>query len=277
MSHSINSSQPNVQFFEETTPTKKSSSPARWQIYLWRIAVIIVLALLWEWGANTGFLDHRFVGRPSGIGHALYEIMTGPTIWTHASSTIIATILAFFIGSILGIACGLVLAAWPLLDDILDPIIVGLNSIPRVALAPLFILWFGIGIESKAFAGFSLVFFILLITTRSGLKNADPDLLLMARTLCASKLQTFLTVVVPISVPAIFSGLELAAVYSLLGVVVAEMIASQAGLGVVVSQYAQTFAINETFAVLIILGVLSALLATAVQLVEAWVLKWKDE
>lgn len=277
MSHSINTSQPNAQLFDNEEISTKSSNPSRWLIYLGRIAVIVVLALLWEWGANSGILDDRFVGRPSGIAHALHQILTGPSIWTHAASTIAATILAFFIGSILGIACGLTLAAWPLLDDILDPIIVGLNSIPRVALAPLFILWFGIGIESKAFAGFSLVFFILLITTRSGLKNADPDLLLMARTLCASKLQTFLTVVVPISVPAIFSGLELAAVYSLLGVVVAEMIASQAGLGVVVSQYAQTFAINETFAVLILLGVLSALLATAVQIVEAWVLRWKED
>jgi NitT/TauT family transport system permease protein len=179
------------------------------------------------------------------------------------------------VGSALGIAAGLALAAWPVVDEVVDPIVTALNSIPRVALAPLFILWFGIGIESKAFAGFSLVFFILLITTRAGLKNADPDLLTIARTLCSTRLQTFLKVVVPISVPSIFSGLQLAVIYSLLGVVVAEMIASQAGLGVIVSQYAQTFAINDTFAVLIVLGILSWLLATAVRVVESRVLRWQ--
>lgn len=257
----------------------RTRSPMRRRaiIYAARVAVVLLIGILWELAAVSGLVDPKFVGLPSGILRALYEILTGASIWKHAGSTIAATAIAFVIGSALGVVFGLVLAAWPILDDIFDPIIVGLNSIPRVALAPLFILWFGIGIQSKAFAGFSLVFFILLITTRAGLKNADPDLLLMTRTLCATKLQTFMTVVVPVSVPSIFAGLELAAVYSLLGVVVSEMIASQAGLGVVVAQYAQTFAINETFAVLIILGVLSAILATGVRLIEARALRWKEQ
>lgn len=257
---------------------ERSPSPMRRRvlIYAARVAVVLLLAIVWELATAYGLADPKFVGRPSGIVRALYEILTGPSIWKHAGSTIAATAIAFIVGSLLGVMCGLLLAAWPILDEIFDPIIVGLNSIPRVALAPLFILWFGIGIQSKAFAGFSLVFFILLITTRAGLKNADPDLLLMTRTLCATKLQTFMTVVVPVSVPSIFAGLELAAVYSLLGVVVSEMIASQAGLGVVVAQYAQTFAINETFAVLIVLGVLSAVLAAGVQLIEARALRWKQ-
>jgi NitT/TauT family transport system permease protein len=245
-------------------------------VYAARIAVVLFLAIVWELACTYRMVDERFVGRPSGVLSALYQILTGPSIWKHAGSTIEATALAFVIGSVSGVICGLALAAWPLLDEILDPIIVALNSVPRVALAPLFILWFGIGLQSKVVAGVSLVFFILLITTRSGLKNADPDLLLMTRTLCATKLQTFKTVVVHISVPSIFAGLELAAVYSLLGVVVSEMIASNAGLGVVVAQYAQTFAINETFAVLTILGVLSALLTRSVQLLEAHFLKWKQ-
>lgn len=262
---------------ESSVDRVPSQMQRRAKVYGARIAVVLLFGLVWELAAAYGLADPKFVGRPSGILHALYDILTGASIWKHAASTVAATAIAFVVGSALGVACGLLLAAWPILDEIFDPIIVGLNSIPRVALAPLFILWFGIGIQSKAFAGFSLVFFILLITTRAGLKNADPDLLLMTRTLCATKLQTFMTVVVPVSIPSIFAGLELAAVYSLLGVVVSEMIASQAGLGVVVAQYAQTFAINETFAVLIILGVLSAVLAAGVQFIEARALRWKQD
>jgi len=248
---------------------------SRVNVYIARLITVVVLCLIWEWLAYAGYADERFVGRPSAILASFFKLLTTRSLWSHATSTIAATLLAFSVGSALGIAAGLALAAWPVVDEVVDPIVTALNSIPRVALAPLFILWFGIGIESKAFAGFSLVFFILLITTRAGLKNADPDLLTIARTLCSTRLQTFLKVVVPISVPSIFSGLQLAVIYSLLGVVVAEMIASQAGLGVIVSQYAQTFAINDTFAVLIVLGILSWLLATAVRVVESRVLRWQ--
>ncbi|WP_286138073.1 ABC transporter permease subunit [Polaromonas sp. C04] len=171
---------------------------------------------------------------------------------------------------------GLTLAAFPTVDVMLNPIVSGLNSIPRVALAPLFILWFGIGIESKTIAGINLVFFILLITTRSGLKNADPDLLVRSRMMCANTTQTFVKVVLPISLPSIFSGLQLAVIYSLLGVVVAKMIASQNGLGVIVAQYTQTFAINETFSVLLILGALSTSLVASVAAAERYVLRWQS-
>jgi NitT/TauT family transport system permease protein len=276
----------NATFTPATAPVAEIPAPAKAKkanagrsrlfILFWRIVVIAMLCLIWEWLAWTGYADARFVGRPSAVLMALWKLIVSGTLWQHAISTITATLFAFAVGSALGVIAGLILAASRTLDEILDPVVNALNSIPRVALAPLFILWFGIGIESKAFAGFTLVFFILLITTRSGLKNADPDLLIMARMLCATKMQTFLKVVVPISIPSIFSGLQLAVIYSLLGVVVAEMIASQRGLGVVVSQYAQTFSVNETFAVLIVLGILSSLLATAVRMIEAHVLRWQE-
>lgn len=246
-------------------------------IHVARLFVIFAIFGIWEYLTRVGYINQLYVGRPSAIFVALIKLLSADTTWTNAASTIAATLISFAVGSALGIAAGLILAASEVVDRIFDPIIIALNSIPRIALAPLFILWFGIGIESKAFAAFTLVFFILLITTRAGLKNADPDLLLMARTHCASKVQTFTTIVIPVSVPSIFAGLRLAAIYSLLGVVVTEMIASQAGLGVILSRYAQTFAINETFAVLIILGVLSSLLVAVVQWVESRVLRWQKE
>ncbi|WP_168175077.1 ABC transporter permease [Polaromonas sp. C04] len=253
----------------------KRHTRSRTYILFARALVIVALCLLWEFAARAGYVDQRYVGRPSLVLTALVHQLADNNFWANAGSTIAATLLAFVIGSAAGVIAGLSLAALPTMDAILDPIISGLNSIPRVALAPLFILWFGIGIESKAFVGVSLVFFILLVTTRSGLKNADVDLLTMSRMMCASTFQTFMKVVLPISLPSIFSGLQLAVIYSLLGVVVSEMIASQRGLGVVVAQYTQTFAINETFAVLIILGLLSTALAAAITAIEAYVLRWQ--
>ncbi|SFC21915.1 NitT/TauT family transport system permease protein [Polaromonas sp. OV174] len=250
-----------------------ASSPA--YIISGRVLIVLAICLAWEIAAITGYVDERFVGRPSQVLNALGRQIADNSIWPHLASTMMATLLAFTLGSLLGIIAGLTLAAFPTVDAMLNPVISGLNSIPRVALAPLFILWFGIGVEAKTVAGISLVFFILLITTRSGLKNADPDLLVMSRMMCASTSQTFLKVVLPISLPSIFSGLQLAVTYSLLGVVVAEMIASQNGLGVIVAQYTQTFAINETFSVLLILGVLSTTLAASVAAVERYVLSWQ--
>jgi len=255
--------------------SRKSASSSAY-IITGRVLIVLVICLAWEIAAITGYVDERFLGRPSQVLSALGRQIADNSIWPHMASTMMATLLAFTLGSIAGIIAGLTLAAFPTVDAMLDPIISGLNSIPRVALAPLFILWFGIGIESKTVAGISLVFFILLITTRSGLKNADPDLLVMSRMMCANTTQTFVKVVLPISLPSIFSGLQLAVIYSLLGVVVAEMIASQNGLGVIVSQYTQTFAINETFSVLLILGVLSTSLAASVAAAERYVLRWQS-
>lgn len=254
----------------------KKKSAARWLgLNLARVLVLVTFLALWQLMVSTGVTREFFVSTPVKVIKSMVTLMGQSDFWVNVLSTFEATLLGFGVGAVLGIIAGLVLAALPLLNEILDPIITGLNSMPRMALAPLFILWFGIGVFSKTMVAITLVFFVLLITTRAGIKNADPDLMLMATSNGASRTQTFYKVVLPLSVPSIFSGLQLGLIYSLLSVVVAEIVGSSAGLGVLVSRYSQTFQIADAFAVLIIMAILATLIDFLMRALESRLLRWQ--
>jgi len=257
-------------------PSRRPKNRLRWLgLVLARIAVVGAFLAIWQVVVSLGLVREFFISTPGEVIAAMIAQVMTPVFWVNVLSTFQATILGFVVGAILGIIFGLVLAATPLLNEILDPIITALNSMPRMALAPLFILWFGIGVLSKTMVAITLVVFVLLITTRSGVKNADPDLLLMARANGATRTQTFYKVVLPVSVPAIFSGLQLGLIYSLLSVVVAEIVGSAAGLGVLVSRYSQTFEVADAFAVLIIMALLATFLDLLMRMLESRLLRWQ--
>ena len=150
-----------------------------------------------------------------------------------------------------------------------------LNSLPRVALAPLIILWFGIGITAKVVTAFTLVFFILLVNTLGGAKNVDNDILTIARLMGASERDILWKVTLPSALPWIFAGLNLGLTYSLLGVIVAEILASNHGLGYVIASSAATFNTAGVFAGLITLAVVAWLFSALMRNVEARLLRWK--
>ena len=184
-------------------------------------------------------------------------------------------LIAFVISSVLGIVAGLLLARSPFWDDVLAPLVLALNSLPRVALAPLIILWFGIGITAKVVTAFTLVFFILLVNTLGGAKNVDNDILTIARLMGASKRDILWKVTLPSALPWIFAGLNLGLTYSLLGVIVAEILASNQGLGFVIQSSAATFNTAGVFAGLITLAVVAWGFSAIMRLVEAHLLRWK--
>jgi NitT/TauT family transport system permease protein len=183
--------------------------------------------------------------------------------------------MAFAVGSIAGIACGLALAFFPRVEEVVRPVITILNSMPRVALAPLFILWWGLGVTAKTFVGISLVFFILLLNTQASIRHTDPDLLSLSRILRHSKWRVFRNVYWPAAVPTIFAGLRLASVYALLGVVTCEMVASEHGLGQQMSLLSNTFNVGGAFAILIVLALISLLITALMSLLERRLLRWQ--
>ena len=141
------------------------------------------------------------------------------------------TVMAFMLGSVAGILVGMLFVTSPTIDAIFSPILTALNAMPRIALAPLFIIWFGLGLGSKVAVGFSLTFFIVLTSTVAGGRGVNPDHITLARTLGASESQIFRKFVLPSAVPVIFNGLRLGLVFALLGVIGAEIIAAEHGLG----------------------------------------------
>lgn len=247
-------------------------------IAIWsgRAMVLFLSLLLWHVSTARGWIDVFFVSTPATTITFLIAYLFSGMAWAHIATTVYETVAGFALGAFSGVLMGLVLSRFRLLDEILSPFLTALNALPRVALAPMFVLWFGIGSASKIYLAISVVFFIVMINTQAGVRSVDPDLLTIARAMGANERQRFLKVVLPGSVPAIFAGLRLGAVYALLAVVVGEMLAAKLGLGQEISLYAGTFQAAGVFAALFILAVIALSLNALSGRVEAHLMRWRN-
>lgn len=248
----------------------------RLQITGMRLMLAIIVLVSWQAVVALGWVDPFFISSPAKIGSFLVRFVGSGEIWNNLWVTLWATLLGYVIGSVSGIAAGMLLARFERLDLLLNPFLTMLNSLPRVALAPLFLLWFGLGINSKVALSISLVFFILLINTRSGIKSVDTDIVTGSRLLGGNERQLFQKVILPATVPSIAAGLQLAVIYSLLGVVVGEMIASQAGLGQRIAFYSTQFNTAGVLGVLVVLAIIASTLNGITVAAERRLLRWQD-
>jgi NitT/TauT family transport system permease protein len=240
-----------------------------------RIVLLLVTIGGWEALARLELIPAAFIGQPSVFLPMMVEELLGGSILHAIADTLSATLAAFVLGGVLALITALVLHAWPLLKAVVDPYLNAMNALPRVALVPLFIIWFGLGALSKIVSGISLMYFILLYNTIAGAQSVDPDHVLLARSLGLTQRHIFLHIVVPTAAPAIFAGLRLGLVYTLLGVVTAELIAGGKGLGSLISYYSNTFNANGVFAVLLVLVILADLLSGLMTRTEHYLTRWK--
>ena len=226
------------------------------------------LAHVMAWGREL------YVSSPGAVWSYLVQAAANDgELWTHLEITIRATLVAFVIATVAGVTAGLVLSMLPRLAQVLEPYISAANSLPRIALAPIFIIYFGIGIESKIALAVSVVFFVLLVSTQAGVRTADPDIIRMATMLDLNKRQRFVKVLFPLATPSIFAGVRLGIVYSLLGVVTGEIIASRAGVGQLIIQYSGRFRTDSVYGLLLVLGFVAASLNTLSGVVERRLLR----
>jgi NitT/TauT family transport system permease protein len=241
---------------------------------LTRVLVIAAFLALWEWASATERLSNAriFYGRPSGVFR--YIVDHPGDLWSNARATMTATLWGFVLGSVLGVLAGAALARWPFADRVMDPINTVLASIPRIALAPLFLLWFGITSQAKVAVAFSAVFFVVLFNARAGIKATDEDLGTVGVLLGASRRQVFTKIILPGAVPMLFAGLRLALIYSLLGVVAVEMIGAREGIGVVILTGSQLLQPNSVFAAIAVLAAMIFALSVLLGAVERRLLSW---
>ena len=231
---------------------------------------------LWELAAQRGWIDATFTGQPSGIGRFLWSnLMESPKLWVELGWTLLGTFASFALGSIAAILTGLLFVAMPRLERFADPYLSAINAMPRIALAPLFILWFGLGVASKIAIGFTLVFFIVLSSTVAGMRGLNQDHLTLSRTLGARPSQLFLLVTLPGAVPVIFSGLRLGLIYALLGVVGGEIIAAEHGLGQTLAYLGSTFDMNGVMGVLLLMSLLGMGVIRLMTVIERRLLHWQ--
>jgi len=256
--------------------TDRPSTWTAFQIWAGRIAILAVFFSLWERAAARRFIDPILIGRPSGIVAFLWqEIFVTGTLIKDLGWTMLGTILAFLLGSACGVLLGMVFVTKPTVEALLSPILMALNAMPRIALAPLFLIWFGLGIGSKIAIGFSLTFFIVLTSTVAGGRGVNPDHITLARTLGATETQIFQKFVLPSSVPVIFNGLKLGLIFALLGVIGGEIIASEHGLGQTLTVLAASFKTSGVFAVIILLSLVGVCITWGMSCLENWLLRWK--
>ncbi len=245
-------------------------------IWISQIAFLLVVGMIWQLCSQLGYIDPILIGDPIGILKFFFDgIFVSGQLLPHLAWTLWATLVAFMLGSVSGIAVGLLFVAYPKLEQFSQPLFAGLNALPRVALAPLFLLWFGLGIASKIALGASFTFFIVLSSTVAGARSVDADHLTLSRMLGANATQIFTRITLPGAIPTIFSGLRLGLIYALLGVVAGEILAARAGLGQALSLFAGSFQTDGVFAVLLLLALVGSAIIWLMNILKSRLLRWK--
>ncbi|WP_210191203.1 ABC transporter permease [Bradyrhizobium mercantei] len=249
----------------------------RWTLSVLGHLLFIVFFLgIWEAASRSSLLDPTFFGRPSGILSYLWKgLIVDRTLWNELGYTLLAAAISFLGGSIAAVVTGLLFSVLPRLHRAAEPYLTLLNAMPRIALAPLFLLWFGLGIGSKIAVGASLSFFIVLSATVAGIRGVNSDHLTLSKALGATQRQIFFKVTLPSAIPVVFSGLRLGLVYSLLGVVGAELIAAEHGLGQTLAYLQSTFSMDGVMAILLLLAGLGLGVTTLMNRLERALLVWQ--
>jgi len=216
-----------------------------------------------------------FFGQPIEVGRRIWIWFSGGTIYLHLAVTLVETLLAFVIGTALGLGLGLWLALSPTASALADPYIKAMNAMPRVILAPIFAVWFGLGITSKVVFGITLVFFVVFFNVYQGVKEVSPVVLANARMLGATRRQLLRYVYLPSAMSWVFSSLHTSIGLAFVGAVVGEYLGSARGVGYLIHQAEGVFDINTVFAGILVLTIFALILDFIVSQVEDRLLVWR--
>jgi NitT/TauT family transport system permease protein len=222
---------------------------------------------VWEF-ASGRLVNDFWISRPTLIGERLWELAISGDLWWHASATGWQALLGLLLGLVVGVAFGVAFAALPRLAEALDPLVMALYSVPRIAFAPLFIIWFGIGLFSKVMMAFSMAVFVILLNTHQGLKEVDKDLLDLVQSMRASRWYRFSRIQFPAVLPWIFGGIRIAIGLALIGSVLGELLGSNRGLGWYVERAGGTLDTTGVFAGLVALMALAIIANESVRVLE---------
>jgi NitT/TauT family transport system permease protein len=240
------------------------------------LRLVFIAALLAIWEALVRGLDVPafLLPAPSSVAMALYRGAVSGLYGEHIQVTMLETIMGFAVGASGGLLLGTGVALSRKFDYFIYPIIVMFQAMPKVALAPLIIVWFGLGLTSKVVNAALVCFFPLMINTIVGLRSADEDRVSLMRSLAASPMQIFLMLRVPNAMPYIFAGLEIAMIFALIGAIVGEFVGAQSGLGMLIQSMNFTMDVAGQFSILLILSVVGLLLNAVIALIRRRVLFW---
>lgn len=260
---------------EEMTRLEQQEKSARTKMILGRVGLLVGALVLWQLVSGT-IIDSFFISKPTEIFERLYQWLISGELFQHLWITLQETVIGFVIGATLGGIVGLVLGRIKTLADICEPYIMSIYSLPKVALAPLFILWFGIDIEMKIVLAGVMVFFLVFFNTFSGVRNVDQDLIDVIRLMGATERHIMMKVILPSALTWIFAGLRISVPNALIGAVVGEVVASNRGVGYLIQYSSSRFDTAGVFAGLIVLMIFAMTLSGVIRFFERKFMRWKS-
>ena len=246
-------------------------------------AVLIVVAV-WEfaWSRFTfdpshGWISPLFFSGPSAIAKQFWYLLTEGTLTSDILFSGKNFILGLLLATVAGVVLGVIVGWYRRIRLVLDPFLNALYATPRIAMIPMIIIWFGIGVQAKVFIVFMSAFFPILVNTAGGMRSLDPDLLRAARAFCASDWQIFKTIAIPGSVPFILTGIRQGVALGLIGVVIGEMFGGSEGVGYLVVYGGQTFQMDTAFVGVILVAFSGMLLTFVTERLERRFSRWRPE
>jgi len=242
-------------------------------VVLTQVGILSAILAVWQFAVTDALLP--YFSRPSLIAAKLFELLTHQDIYRHISVTLAEIVMGYSLGAVIGLSLGFILGRSQFLSAALQPYIIGLYSIPKIALAPVFIVWLGLGIASKVAVVFVASFFLVFFNTYSGLISINEELVRLARLMGASWPQTVTRVILPAAAPQIFLGLRTAVPYAVIGAVIGEYIGSSEGLGYFILYASQTYDAAALFAGIIILVAIVFMANFGLNWLEGRVIRWR--
>lgn len=236
------------------------------------VLLLLILAVLWDLVIRIFKIPPYLVPAPEKVAEQL--ITEWPRLLKESAVTTYATLGGFALSILFGIPMALMIAYSRTVESFVYPLLVFSQSVPKIAIAPLFVVWFGFGIVPKIIAAFLLGFFPIVVSTVMGFKSVEPDMLDLARSMKASKLQTFLRISLPQALPSIFAGLKVSVTLAVVGAVVGEFVGSNSGIGYLLQIANGNFDLPLMFAALVVLSMIGVVLFVLVDVVERLMIPW---
>jgi NitT/TauT family transport system permease protein len=240
------------------------------------LITFLIIIGLWVLSLSWFKIPNYILPTPAGVLNALKIGFVDGLYWPHLSASLQATLYGYVVGCGLAFVFGVFVAGSKTFEKFVYPYVVGFQSMPKVALAPLIIMWFGFGMASKIVMVALICFFPLFINTVIGIRSADPNLIDLLRVFSASRLDVFLQVELPSAAGHIFAGLQISIVFGLIGTIVSEFVASQRGLGVLIQGASQNLDVAGTFAVLLVLALIGVLGSELVRFAQKKIVFWES-
>lgn len=225
-----------------------------------RIILLIFLIGIWEIAAHLGWIDAFITSSPSRVIATIARLYTDGSLFLHIGTTLYETIAGFMIGTIVGILIAVLLWWSPTIGRILDPYLVVLNALPKIALGPILIVWMGAGALSIIVMGILISFVVTVMTVLNGFFESDNEKHLLMKTLGASKMQVFRMIILPSSIPTLMSAIKISIGMTWVGIIVGEYLVSKAGLGYLIVYGGQVFQLDLVMASILVLCVLAAMM-----------------